>query len=298
MTRCYSDAHFTHDGIPGTRWDDFAVVRWFNQLAYGVVPGLLIFWGIMHLATQPEGGSGSCSASVLPMLGLTTATDHSTFHRYHFDHEKPADVAPKFRLPDPERRDTKPKHVLTVTKRVSALPVKFEAPRQSWQHLSTTARSAIDSGLKVMANAWQRVILHGSGTRAGNANLLDRYHRDVHRRSDGLAYHFVIGNGSQSADGQVEASERWLAGRGAADAEGIGLSESISVCLVGDFNAQAPSLAQLEALDELLDYLAVKLGSLPVTTHQHITGSDASCLGSQFPTEAVLKALGEPEVHL
>jgi hypothetical protein len=55
--------------------------------------------------------------------------------------------------------------------------------------------------------------------------------------------------------------------------------------------SQTVDQAQLAALDELLDYLRVKLGPLSVTTHAHL--DDSNCLGAKFPVDEVLAALKE-----
>src|SRR5207248_10158489 len=52
-------------------------------------------------------------------------------------------------------------------------------------------------------------ILHNSGTRQGNARVFDYYHKHVRRMQNGLAYHFVIGNGTSTGNGQIEVGDRW-----------------------------------------------------------------------------------------
>ena len=58
---------------------------------------------------------------------------------------------------------------------------------------------------------WKFIIVHNSGTRQGNARAFDYYHRKIRRMRNGLAYHFVIGNGTSSRNGQIESILRnWL----------------------------------------------------------------------------------------
>src|SRR4051812_31599948 len=54
---------------------------------------------------------------------------------------------------------------------------------------------------------WTCVVIHHSGTEVGGARRFDRAHRS--RGWDELGYHFVVGNGSDTADGQVEVGPRW-----------------------------------------------------------------------------------------
>ena len=55
--------------------------------------------------------------------------------------------------------------------------------------------------------------------------------------------------------------------------------------------AVPPTRAQLEALDELADYLAMTTGTVPVAGHRADTGGPASCLGTFFPDEEIAAGL-------
>jgi hypothetical protein len=59
----------------------------------------------------------------------------------------------------------------------------------------------------VAARPWQWIIIHHTATTFGNAQIIDAWHRN--NGWDELGYHFVIGNGSNSGDGQVEIGPRW-----------------------------------------------------------------------------------------
>jgi len=61
----------------------------------------------------------------------------------------------------------------------------------------------------VKRSRWQFIVVHNSGTRQGNARAFDYYHRHVRRMQNGLAYHFVIGNGTSTGNGQIEVGDRW-----------------------------------------------------------------------------------------
>ncbi|MFQ5589758.1 MAG: peptidoglycan-binding protein, partial [Phycisphaerae bacterium] len=49
---------------------------------------------------------------------------------------------------------------------------------------------------------WTTIVIHHSATETGGASLFDRFHRK--RGWDGLGYHFVIGNGTDTPDGLIE----------------------------------------------------------------------------------------------
>src|SRR5205823_1617861 len=61
----------------------------------------------------------------------------------------------------------------------------------------------------VQRGRWEFIVVHNSGTRQGNARAFDYYHRHVRRMQNGLAYHFVIGNGTSTGNGQIEVGDRW-----------------------------------------------------------------------------------------
>ena len=59
----------------------------------------------------------------------------------------------------------------------------------------------------VPANHWTWIIIHHSDSAYGSAAIMDQWHRA--RGFDELGYHFVIGNGTNSGDGQIEVGPRW-----------------------------------------------------------------------------------------
>src|SRR6266550_2853159 len=83
----------------------------------------------------------------------------------------------------------------------------WSRPEVSYHYLSRSVRSEIDRA-PVMRRRWQFIVVHNSGTRQGSARIFDYYHRHVRRMRNGLAYHFVIGNGTSTGDGQIEIGDR------------------------------------------------------------------------------------------
>lgn len=270
-------------------WEDSVFVRWTAQILVGALPGLVIVLTIMHMASGAprQGIKGTTAASIVPLLSASTLADSAAFHRVASIHTTASNEV-MFRQPGSADQQGSRKRVLTVVKRTSPISVNFKAPRQNWKHMDAETRQAIDEGL-ASKPSWQRVVMHGSGASHGSAGLLDRYHSQVRGLSGGLGYHFVIGNGAGAGDGVVQTGPRWA--RAMPVESGPLAANSISVCFVGDFQSQSPTVDQLEAFDELIDYLSLKLGHLPVTTHGSLVGGESRCLGVKFPVDQVLREL-------
>lgn len=121
----------------------------------------------------------------------------------------------------------------------------------------TPAHEAIPRGWipAVNPNPWRWIVIHHSDTAVGSALAFDRYHRNV-RHWDELGYHFVIGNGTGSGNGQIEVGPRWTKQKWGAHA-GVAIYNEygIGICVVGDFNSTHPSAAQMRSLAQLTGYL-------------------------------------------
>ncbi len=132
---------------------------------------------------------------------------------------------------------------------------------------------------------WRTITLHHSGTIEGNAEAFDRNHRK--RGMGGLFYHFVIGNGAGSRDGQIEVGWRW---RKQAPAN---RPNDIQICLVGDFNRERLSEKQFDSLIKLITVLRRQY-NIPVTAirkHKSIRGKHTACPGSSFPFDRIISRL-------
>jgi outer membrane biosynthesis protein TonB len=166
-----------------------------------------------------------------------------------------------------------------------------------WRYLSPAVRKAIDNA-KVRKGRWKYIIVHNSGTRQGNARIFDNYHRRVRKMENGLAYHFVIGNGASSGNGQIEIGQRWTRQINGGHVASNYLNDiSIGICLVGDLNRDLPTKAQLEALDELCSYLRNRVGKVKgksaiVKGHKEINPKPTDCPGDRFPLSFLRKRFG------
>ena len=133
---------------------------------------------------------------------------------------------------------------------------------------------------------WKFVIVHNSGTRQGSARVFDYYHRHVRRMKNGLAYHFVIGNGTSTRNGQIEIGERWIKQmRGGHVHSDYMNNIGLGICLVGDFNRDQPTRAQLDACEELIKYLQERCGKMQVRPHREVNPPRwaTDCPGDVFP---------------
>ncbi len=151
-------------------------------------------------------------------------------------------------------------------------------------------------------NRWQYIVIHHSASTSGNAAVFDRAHRA--RGWDGVAYHFVIGNGGGAVDGRAETTARWWqqkhgahAGRLArpAEDERNAFNEfGIGICLVGNFEHQSPTSAQLTTLAQLLDRLRSRFDIDPerIVGHGHVKGT--ACPGRRFPWTQLFSMLELP----
>lgn len=157
-----------------------------------------------------------------------------------------------------------------------------------YQYLSPSVRRAIDRA-PVRHGRWKYIVVHNSGTRAGNARIFDIYHRRVRKMVNGLAYHFVIGNGTSSGDGEIEIGHRWTAQLNGGHVASDYLNDiSLGICLVGDYNHARPTKAQLGALNELIAYLRQRVGTTQghhaaVYAHKEINPRPTDCPGTHFP---------------
>lgn len=151
---------------------------------------------------------------------------------------------------------------------------------------------------------WTAIVVHDSGSPAGDLAALDRRHSRAGLA--GLGFHFVIGNGQGMEDGAVVAGYRWdrqLAGAHAArgmamrtaggatlDADALNRN-AVAICLVGNAERRAPSDAQLRSLAELVRALQAELGiqghAVRFRSELGATGGRAGC----FPLDRFRAAL-------
>ena len=179
-------------------------------------------------------------------------------------------------------------------------PPPTPSPRRGfwpWSRSSGNYRYLTRSVIEAIRRApvkrrrWQFIVVHNSGTRQGNARVFDYYHRHVRRMQNGLAYHFVIGNGTSTGNGQIEVGDRWRRQINGGHVHSDYLNNiSLGICLVGDFNRGQPTRAQLDACEELIRYLRERCGktdrgAIPVRPHREMNPPrwPTDCPGDDFP---------------
>lgn len=141
------------------------------------------------------------------------------------------------------------------------------------------------AALKVKPGRWRWIVAHHSAIKYGNAASYDRTHR---RRGmeNGLAYHFVIGNGVDSGDGEIEVGARWLKQLKGGHVHREEINEvGIGICLVGNFEKTRPTPKQLLAFRELVDYLRADVVGKKIrfAVHKEIDPGRTVCPGRYFP---------------
>ncbi|MHB1310217.1 MAG: N-acetylmuramoyl-L-alanine amidase [Limisphaerales bacterium] len=142
---------------------------------------------------------------------------------------------------------------------------------------------------------WRRIIGHHSATASGNAAKFDAYHRRTRLMENGLGYHFLIGNGSDSGDGQIEIGTRWTRQIQGGHVRSLEYNEdSIGICLVGNFEVTRPTPKQLAAFTELVKFLRQEV--LPkrpeFLVHRELKGERTLCPGKLFPVAQMHQLFG------
>jgi hypothetical protein len=175
----------------------------------------------------------------------------------------------------------------------SASPAQRAPDTTARTRLPRSIQQAIDRSA-VRPGRWQYIVIHHSGVDTGTMKAMDHYHRDVRHMENGLAYHFVIGNGSGMGDGEIAVSRRWThqldGGHLASEAQD---RVALGICLVGNFEERKPTPRQLENLRALVEALLARCRLTPaaVKTHQQINIVHTRCPGAKFPTANFLGSL-------
>lgn len=144
-----------------------------------------------------------------------------------------------------------------------AMPPKLELPKPPPLPAPAT-RPATPRGFDVPTawlpatrpNPWRWIVIHHSATPGGSATVFDADHRK--KGWDELGYHFVVGNGTYSADGSVEVGSRWPKQKWGAHAktpDNQFNNYGIGICVVGDFEMERPTPAQQASIQKLVAYL-------------------------------------------
>jgi LysM repeat protein len=162
--------------------------------------------------------------------------------------------------------------------------------------LPSAIQRAIDQA-PVRPGRWQYIVIHHSDVDTGTVKGMDDYHREVRHMENGLAYHFVIGNGSGMGDGEIAVGRRWTqqldGGHLASEAQN---KVAIGICLVGNFDEHRPTSREMDSLRALVQALMARCQLTPraVKTHRQINIVHTRCPGEKFPTQSFLNSLQAP----
>ncbi|MGC4032489.1 MAG: peptidoglycan recognition family protein [Tepidisphaeraceae bacterium] len=129
---------------------------------------------------------------------------------------------------------------------------------------------------------WTWIVIHHSATPTGGMLAFDKMHKA--KGWDGVGYHFVIGNGTDTADGQIEVTPRWPIQKHGAHAktpDNQFNEHGIGICLVGNMMNGAPTPKQMASLEKLVAYLAdtYHIKQSNILGHK-MTGKQTDCPGT------------------
>ena len=173
-----------------------------------------------------------------------------------------------------------------LTKDLIIVGQKLKIP--STQQYLKAVQASTDK-IKLNKSKWKYIIAHHSATPYGNATTYDKVDRR-HGMENGLAYHFVIGSGRDSGDGEIEIGSRWTKQlHGGHVSKWSYNNAGIGICLVGNFEKTKPTGRQIAAFTELVDYLGNGLlgGKYKFLVHREVNAT--LCPGRNFPTTAMHK---------
>ena len=139
---------------------------------------------------------------------------------------------------------------------------------------------------------WKYVVLHHTASKSGNVESIHESHLKNKDKNGnpwlGIGYHFVIGNGSGMSDGEIEPTFRWKqqmqgAHAGVADYNQHG----IGIVLVGNFEDESPSQAQIKSVKRLVRVLTREYDIEPLQVIGHGDVKPTECPGTHFPLSEI-----------
>lgn len=133
---------------------------------------------------------------------------------------------------------------------------------------------------------WKYVVIHHSDDSCGSCAKYDAVHRGK-GWENGCGYDFVIGNGTQTGDGEVEVGPRWtrqIQGAHAKTSDNRYNELGVGVVLVGDFeHGGKPTARQYESLVRLTRWLLSRYGIAADAVLRHSDCKSTACPGRNFP---------------
>ena len=165
--------------------------------------------------------------------------------------------------------------------------------RVETNHLSSSTLKSLSS-IRPKTGKWKKIIVHHSATPTDDAVNMHNVHK-ARGMKNGLAYHFVISNGSRKAyDGEVYIGNRWKAQLDGGHVKKQNLNKTcIGICLIGNFELRAPTAKQMNSLEGLCEYLMRRcnISKSQITTHKIIHPGHTACPGKYFSISKLLNRL-------
>ncbi len=183
--------------------------------------------------------------------------------------------------------------------RYAAYPPATLTPRSSPPPLQIQPPIVVQNPWKpnVPPREWRYIVIHHSASEGGSVEAIDSAHKG--RGWDGVGYHFVIGNGDGMGDGEIESTFRW---RGQTHGAHAGDKEynqhGIGICLIGNFDEEQPSAAQLASVKRLVSVLKHEyaIPSNEVIGHRDVKAT--ACPGRNLPVAEISLSSDLPLVSL
>ncbi len=280
MVRSFKNLKQAVRELSQSDWEHCVPIRWLAQMGLGILPGVVVLALLMKaahepLAPHPTGATFTNVASIIPMFSASAVAESPSFHRLELSQSVAASAEVQFRH-STHLHQALP--VLTAAA-VAEAPLEhdFNQPRSSWQHLGKGERAALDALFAGVSALELDVVIHGGRHFEATPRRLGRYLSEVRGAAQGACDIVISGRGVEVLS--------------TASGEG-----PLDIMVAGDFQLAAPTLRQLEALDEVLDYLSVKADRLQVL--QHLPDANVvtdSCLGRHFPIRQIMAEINESE---
>ena len=173
------------------------------------------------------------------------------------------------------------------------VPLKSGNLKPASSLLSSTVKRSLD-GIRPKSGKWKRIVIHHSATPTDDAMNMHRVHK-ARGMKNGLAYHFVISNGSRKAsDGEIFMGGRWKDQLDGGHMKSLTYNRtSIGICLIGNFELRAPTTQQMNSLEGLCEYLMKRCGIRvdQVTTHKILHRNHTKCPGKYFSLPSLVKRI-------
>jgi hypothetical protein len=269
LVRCHQAA-IEHESTP---------IRWGAQMLQGAAAASLVLGIVVFSATEPLPAPNVSAtpranmASVIPLLSAAGVAESAAFFRLSAVESITAEASVQSR--GAKTLPLLPPVPAAIGLQAAEPPLAhdFNTPRRSWTILTAEDRAALiqlasftPPGMPV------DIILHSAEQNHLSDDAFYRYLADV-RHSDGSACDLIIRPNS-------------VAVHTASQTQRVG---ALDIVLVGDFRSTAPSAELLATLDEVIDFLSLRSGSVRILQHRHQGAS--SCLGKMFPIRQLATAV-------